>query len=276
MKNEETLQTQTDKKKPSHRIYIITAVIILLCVVAGFAYRAATWSPENSESQKASEDKIRSAAFRFPENEPDNPDDEFANVTKLILGENNYSSESFVTELSDIKLLEKFTNLELLSLGRIIYPRNDIPKWMILLAKLGIFDVDRRFALDLSPIEKLQNLKMLTIRNTVVKSIKPLSSLVNLQTLELPRTSINNMEPLKNLVNLKRLIINETTVSDLKPIKKFKNLEYLDISYTQVNNLEPIKGLTNLQTLYIQNCPNITDQQVEDLQKALPNLKIER
>ena len=43
-----------------------------------------------------------------------------------------------------------------------------------------------------------------------------------------------------------------------------------------VSDLEPIKKLPYLQTLTLYNSKNITNEQVEDLQKALPNLKIER
>ena len=54
------------------------------------------------------------------------------------------------------------------------------------------------------------------------------------------------------------------------------NLEILDLQVTLISDLEPLKKLTNLKTLYIKDCPNIIDEQVEDLQKALPNLQIDR
>jgi hypothetical protein len=330
------------KIKNSQRKYILAAVILLVCLITGFAYKAATWSPEDYTSQKASEDRIRSAAFRFPENEPDNPKDEFANVTKLILGESPISSVSYTTELADIKLLSKFTNLQMLHIGHIIYPKKDTPKWMILLAKYGILDVDKRFALDLSPLAKLYNLKTLTINITAIKNIKPLSGLVNLQRLDLNGTNvsdlkpiknlknleyldlsytqINNLEPIKGLTNLQTLYTYRTKISDLKPLKELKNMRNLYLSVPKVSDIEPIRGLTNLtnldlsgfpaidlelianfeninwlslcntnlndlepikklkrlEVLSIKNCANITDQQVEDLHKALPNLKIER
>ena len=242
-------------KKPSRRKYIIAAGIILACIIAGLSYRVATWSPETSESQKASENKIRKAASRFAQKTPETlNDDDFAKITLLLIGQSSISSVPITVELTDIKLLEKFTSLQTLELGKIIYPRKDIPKLITVLAKLGILDIDKRFALDLEPLKELHNLKRLTISQTAVKNIKPLSGLVNLQWLDLTRT----------------------TVYDLKPIKNLKNLEYFNINNTQVASLEPLKSLTRLQTLHISGCKNISDRQVEDLHKALPNLKIKQ
>ena len=332
---------QNAPNKKTRGKYIIPAVMVL-CAIAGYVYMAATWSPVDSESQKASEYKIRKIAARNFQKSPDQLNDEdFSQVTRLIIGESKYSSAPMIMELADIKLLEKFTNLEVLSLGRIVYPKKYIPKWMTVLQKVGIIDIDKRFALDLSPLEKLQTLQMLTISNTSLKSIKPLSNLVNLQTLSLSGTNIKNIEPVKNLINLQQLFLDGTEISNLKPIKNLKNLEYLCITRTKIINLEPMRELTNLQTfyahqtqisdleplkeltnmkylyigvteisdlepiknltelevldisntivsnlvpikgfkklqrLYLQNCKKITDEQVEDLKKAIPNLDTE-
>jgi hypothetical protein len=320
MKNDETLQTQTDENKSSHRKYIIAAGILLLCIIIGLAFRLATWSPETSESQKASESIIRSAAFRLPENVSKNPGDEFANVTSLILGESPYASGPMVLELADIKLLEKFTNLRTLYIRHIIYPRKDKPKWITALAKLGIFDIKKHFALDLSPLEKLHNLQNLTINYTVFKNVETLAGMVNLKHLDLngtafsdlrtiknlknleylnvSQTQVSRLEPIRELANLQTLYAYGTGISDLEPLKELRNLkslylgvpaianlepirnltqlENLDISDSLVSSLELIKGLTKLRLLSLKKCKNITDEQVEDLKKALPNLIIER
>ena len=48
------------KKKPSRRKYII-AVGIILCILAGYIYLVVTWTPVDSESQKASDTKVSTA-----------------------------------------------------------------------------------------------------------------------------------------------------------------------------------------------------------------------
>jgi len=298
MKNGEALQKQTDKQKPSRKKYII-ATGIIFCIISVYVYWLTTWRPEKSQLQKESESLIRKIAARNFQKQPDQKDDEdFSKVTSLFIGEHEFSSAPLVTELADIKPLEKFTNLEILSLGRIIYPKKGTPKWMIILSKYGFFDINKRFALDLSPLAKLQNLKLLTIRDTSVKNINSLANLVNLQKLDLSGTNIKSIEPLTKMVNLERLVLDGTAIVDLKPVKNFKKLEHLSIMRTKVNNLEPVrnlinlqtfyayetkisnleplKGLTNMRRLYISGSNNISNQQVEDLQKALPNLEIEK
>ena len=67
-----------------------------------------------------------------------------------------------------------------------------------------------------------------------------------------------------------------TDVSNIEPLKKLTNLQELIIDGSEVSDLRALMGLKNLKRLHIGDCKNITDQQVEELQKALPNLKIQR
>ena len=78
------------------------------------------------------------------------------------------------------------------------------------------------------------------------------------------------------MTNLVTLYSDSTQISDLECLRGLTNLKNLVIAHTQVVNLEPLMGLKNLKNLIIENCPNITDDQVEELQKVLPNLNITR
>jgi Leucine-rich repeat (LRR) protein len=49
----------------------------------------------------------------------------------------------------------------------------------------------------------------------------------------------------------------------------------LEIKGTNVSDLTPLASLTNLTILRVNDSP-VTKQQVETLQKALPNCKIDR
>jgi Leucine-rich repeat (LRR) protein len=146
---------------------------------------------------------------------------------QLPLGE---ISDSKITELSDITLLEKFTNLQQLILFEVKFPESAIPLWMNFLTNLGITDIQKRFAIDLTPLEKLDNLKSLGIIGTPVISITPLSKLENLQELIIVNSEFSGFESLKN----------------------FKNLKNLTLAF----------------------CPTITDEQIADLKKALPEVEI--
>ncbi len=59
-------------------------------------------------------------------------------------------------------------------------------------------------------------------------------------------------------------------------LKGLPEITILVLSRTPVNDLEPLKGLTKLRTLHIGDCPNITEKQVDDLCKVLPNLMISK
>ena len=60
-------------------------------------------------------------------------------------------------------------------------------------------------------------------------------------------------------------------------IKELQNLLNLDLSSnTMVSDIESIKELKKLRTLFISRCNNITDKQLRDLQKDMPQLSIRR
>ena len=129
---------------------------------------------------------------------------------------------------------------------------------------------------DIKLLNKCKNLQTLVLTDTDVNNIEPIKELKNLKTLDLRRTDVRNLEPLKGLINLQTLVLADTDVTNIEPIKGLSKLKDLRLDGTAVSNLEPIKGLTNLERLYIENCINITDRQVEDLQKILPELEIHR
>jgi Leucine-rich repeat (LRR) protein len=314
------------KKKPVQRKYIIIAGLFLLALITSLDFIYIT--QPDPQLNYASEKVIRQIVASQLEKEPDDlTDEDFANITELrtliwpkaeLKGAGQAPIPVLDLELPNIKMLEKFTNLQKLSLSFIHYPESAIPKWIKIFAKYGIRDIKKRYALDLSPIEQLSNLQTLSIQSTTIKNIKPLSKLTNLKQLSFLQIEISNLEPIKNLTNLqelsiglvpvsdlepiKRLInlqtlqIGSTQVSDLEPIKGLTRLQQLNINYTQVSNLEPIKGLINLErlqiadtpinnleplkslkklkSLYLPDCNNITDEQIEDLQKALPELEV--
>jgi Leucine-rich repeat (LRR) protein len=342
------------ENRHSRRKYIIAAGIILFLIIASLVF---IWfTQEEPKLDLASEKIIREVASLQLKKDPNTlTDEDFTKITRIgISGK----------ELSCIKTLEKFINIEGLSLYDIRYPESAIPKWMKMLTKLGVYDLNKRFALDLSPLGKLIHLESISIGNTPVKNIKmltsltkfkmlgfsgknisdikPLAKLTNLETLNLSGTNVSNLEPLRELTNLMELhldlsnvadispimnltnIVNlslmETKVSDLEPIRamnkmvildfrntqitdldpirSFTKLQYLfvtntkisnleplmglmhlkelQISNTQVSNLKPLNGLKNLQKLELRKCQNVTNEQVEELQKALPKLKIIR
>ena len=288
---------QNNEKKYSRKKYIIP-VVILLCILAGYIYMVVTCSPMDSESAKASEAVILKAAALRLDKDPNNlTNEDFMKVTQLAIPQQLLFGNALFRplvlkdlEISDIKILEKFTSLQSFFLRNIKYPKTAVPKWMTLLAKVGIVNINERFTIDLSPLKKLSHLEYLDFSHSPIKHIEPLGHLKKLRNLDLSYTYVSNLEPIKNRINLEELNVGDTKVCDLEPLRNLKNLEMLDLSNTKVRNIEHIKNLTNLQLLVLMNtdvsdiepiksleklrhlfisrCDNISDEQVRDLQKA--------
>jgi len=331
------------RNKSSRRYIVPICLILLLFFIAGFIYFAISYNSINSDSRKHSEMAFRAIVALNTGKKPEEvTDEDFTKITKLRLegivpSDSKLNYEGFVNYLtneyqdqtltlrflsnriSDLKLIEKFTNLEELNLLHLPFPENDIPKWMKLLSKLGVIDPSQRNKLDLKPLIKLKNLKSIRISNSNFKSLKPLakiknlksiglneiphediqdiSKLTNLEEIDFCKTGITDLEfireltelksiniieepitdisSLKELTDLQKLAIQISKVSDLEPLRNLINLDFVFLSdCNKISSLEPLKGLKNLKELYILNCPHITDQQKEEIQKALPDTMI--
>ncbi|MBN2589849.1 MAG: hypothetical protein JXA96_08295 [Sedimentisphaerales bacterium] len=207
------------------------------------------------------------------------------------------------SNLIDIKLLKNFINLQELNIRITIHDGSNTSdsKTQEILKKLGIHKSTVMYEMDLSPLENLVNLRELKLFGVPFRDIKPLENLSNLESLWFATPRVKSLEPLEKLTNLKNLTLQRTSIiiSEPEQIRYLKNLDFLALEYSSPKNLKPISNLTNLKILkirynyslsnldslkemanlkklYIQDCPEITDQEIEDLQKALPNLEIIR
>ncbi len=249
------IEQNMKEKKPSKRKYIIAAVCVVLLVGVALAAAIFRW---NQKIDHASERAIREAAAVMYNNDETNlskkdPNElteaDFKSLTEFVFPA---TPDGHFAALSDIKLLEKFTSLESLSISGTRYPDSAIPKWMKYFAKLGVFDLEEKFSIDLSPIQNLTALKSLRLSNS----------------------QISDITPLKNLVNLEQLFIDFTNVTGLEPLRELKNLQVLSINETKVSSLEPIMRLEKLRRLLVIECPNITDEQLKELKAAHPDMVI--
>ena len=254
-------------KTSSRRRYIFIIIIILLIITALFYI----FFTQKSAYDPASEKIIREAAAKRLNKDPnDMTDEDFAKIKVLHFAEiKNYPGSIPVSgfaivfknkELTEISMIEKFTNLRKLSLANIRYK---IPKWMKFMAEFGIIDLEDRFDIDLSPIANLSYLEVLDLKDSQIKSIKPLSNLTNLRMLDISRTQVSDIEPLKNLTNLEQVLmigcknITDKQVEDLK--KAFPKLK-----------VEYIKTMPQ-NTPYVSNSRNISMFNFKDY---LPEVEI--
>jgi len=117
----------------------------------------------------------------------------------------------------------------------------------------------------------------LDLSNSSITDIEPVKDMHNLQELNLNRCkNLENLEPLRNLTSLQVLILDNTRVSDLLSIKGLTSLQRLWLSKTKVADLSPLTGLTKLQQLWLVGCKKLSDEQIEQLEKALPECEIKK
>ena len=273
------------------RKYVIAAVWVVLMVIVAFAVAIFRWE---SKTDPAFEKVVREAVakqineqifsqldysnIKFNGNVKDFDNRIKAYQKKFQIDPNELTEEDFAKtqrlesidgEFYNINFLEKFTNLENLGLF-IRYPKSEIPFWMKLLAKMGVYDLKERFIIDLSPLRKLtrlkslhiaapvknikplsefHNLQYLYINSDLLSDLKPIENLTNLQTLIISGSKISDIEPIRNLTDINQLYLRDTSVSDIEPIRSMNKIELLDLYRTQVSDIEPISKLTNLENL---------------------------
>ena len=227
--------------------YRLVFVLLLLCIVTGYLYNVVAWK---SESEKLSEKVIREAAAKILNKDPNQlSTNDFKKITKFYLTDK---------VLSDIKLIKKFTNLQEFRLNLIYIPKDmntqgksNFPKWKKFLLKFGIIKTPQKTHLDLSPLRKLTNLEEVKLFMVPTNNIKPLAKLSKLKILRLSGTNVSDIKPLRNLINLQELEINVNNKTDYEILKKLKNLQKMELYGT-----------------------SITNEQIDDLQKSLPNTTI--
>ncbi|MBN1974731.1 MAG: hypothetical protein JW787_13915 [Sedimentisphaerales bacterium] len=231
---------QNHDKKSTCRRYIIAAIIFLFLIM--FAITSILFR-QTQKTDPLSEKVIREAAAKILNKDPnDLTDKDFARIKILHFGELQPKTGIFpksvfmYKELTDITTLEKFTNLQKLSLCNIRIRKN-IPKWMKFMAKYGIYDIEDRFLIDLGPLAKLSNLQVLDFNGLPVKSLKPLSKLTNLRMLDISGTTVSDIRPLKNISKLQQVLM----------------VDCKNITNKQVEDLQ--EALPKLTIEYIQNRP---------------------
>ena len=132
---------------------------------------------------------------------------------------------------------------------------------------------------DLEILRKFINLETLEFYHIQIKK-KELPNwkkvLAKIGFTKIDNSRLLDISPIRKLTKLQTLYLAGFSFRNAKVLKKLTNLKELNLSSSNISDLEPLKTLINLQTLNITNCKNINNEQVEDLQKVLPNLMIIR
>ena len=128
---------------------------------------------------------------------------------------------------------------------------------------------------DISILARLTSLWELELNGTQVTDFSILTQLVNLRFLNLVGSQVSDVSILAGLTCLNTLDLSYTQVSDLSPLAGLTNLFNLDLSNTPVFDLSALTGLKKLQLLGLGRT-QASDQQIDDLRDALPDLEVMR
>ena len=71
------------------------------------------------------------------------------------------------------------------------------------------------------------------------------------------------------------LFLNNNELTAVKGLDKLAQLEMLHLGGNQLTDIQDLQILTGLKKLNLKDNPEITQEQITELQKALPNCKID-
>ena len=84
----------------------------------------------------------------------------------------------------------------------------------------------------------------------------------------------NDLEMLAGMAHLESLLVARTQIEDLAPVANLTSLHTLNVGNTRVSDLTPLTRLNRLKRVSVRRT-NVTKEQIDALQKALPTCKIE-
>ena len=138
---------------------------------------------------------------------------------------------------------------------------------------LTSLNLDNNNISNISALAELTNLKSLSLSSNNISDISALARLTNLTDLFLAHSNISDISVLAKLTNLEYISLHTNNISDISALAGLTNLESLSLGSNNISDISSLAGLTNLKKLSLYSNP-LTQKQVDDLQKALPNCEI--
>ena len=191
---------------------------------------------------------------------------EFGDEIIFIESNQLHLSQLGITDLCDVKHLEKVSNVELLSLvDNKIKEIKNLEKFINLKTLwLSFNEIER-----IENIDHLSNLKYLSLQNNNIEDILGLRSLTNLKELELNDNNVKNISGIDSLSHLTDLnLSNNIHIEGLSKLNNLISLKNLNLEKTNITDF-PILNLNNLVEL------NLSKNLINEIPKLnLPELKI--
>lgn len=183
-----------------------------------------------------------------------------SNDLRLIEGFLSFQGLNVCTHFQNLEIIEKKSNLKLLSLFGYVDSQYGLP------AKLK---------LDLSNLENLETLWCPVLNHKKPNiNFRACKSLRFLFIPNLGNKDTSLLRDIQSLSNLRFLSLHRPTLSSLNEFSGLKQIQGLEVDYARnLDNLTGMKNWSELEFLDFQNCPNLTS--IDSL-KGAKNLKFLR
>ena len=120
--------------------------------------------------------------------------------------------------------------------------------------------VGRRNLQDISFLQKMNSVEILSFDGKNLKKIDSISYLTNLTYLNLGKLDFITVIPsLKNLNKLYHFSILDSRITDITPIGHLVNLEELSFSSSEITDISPLANCKKLKILGLQRCYKLSD-----------------
>ncbi|MBN8827386.1 MAG: hypothetical protein J0H68_01615 [Sphingobacteriia bacterium] len=158
---------------------------------------------------------------------------------------------------------------ELLNLSTLSRKFNIIVKELLLCTNI-IFNEEKflKFVREMGKYELNNKVTNLTLLGISFDNLKFIENFENIVYLELNYNKAINLNFVSKLNKLKSLYLSFNALTQ-QEIEKLNNtsLESLDLSYIDITNLDFIKNLPKLKAVRLSNCQNLTQSELEKLEK---------
>lgn len=125
---------------------------------------------------------------------------------------------------------------------------------------------------DISPLEKLDQIKILNINMTGVKDLTPVSRLKQLRTIHMEGLGVSDLEFLNGLEDLNTVYADNNAIEDLTPLKNIP-VSSLFLSDNQISDISVLKSHDNLAVFLADN-NQIADISALSEKKNLSNVSL--
>ena len=191
-------------------------------------------------------------------------------IEKAIRGALSTFSSKFTGELTKADL-EKVPSLYLSG-----NQLTEVPNGLEKFTQLKGLNLSGNRLTDVTSLEKLTQLESLLLGNNKLTEVSNgLEKLTQLKELYLSGNQLTDVKGLEKLTQLKELYLDGNQLTDVKGLEKLTQLKELHLDGNQLTDVRGLEKLTQLTRLDLRGNPDLTKAQIAELQKALPNCKIE-